>query len=280
MEPFETPASSDQTVVVTTKGQGKVECSLNGFWRGAIYHPGTGGMTPSGQTSRMRWQPHGSEEPLETLHLYVPTYFFAAAQDEYRRVGSPFREQPLNALSFFDPVILRIALSLEGAAKTGAPDLYAQSAAQFLATHLLSLQSGWPAPLEDKRRPGTLGDRRLAHVLEYMDVHYKEALSLDKLAEESGVSRFHFARLFKESLGVSPHRRLIQIRMDAAASLLGDTDLNIVEVALACGYQSAAHFTAAFQKHFTQTPTSYRQSIQSSVNGIINAEYAETHDLD
>ncbi len=276
IEPFETPASSDQLVVVATKGQGKVECFSDGFWRGAIYYPGTGGMTPSGQTSRLRWQPRGSEA-LETLHLYIPPHFFAGVQDEYRRVGAPFREQPLNALSFFDPIISRIALSLEEAAKNGAQDLYAQSAAQFLVTHLLSLQSGWPPASEDRRHPGTLGDRRLTYVLEYINVHYKEALSLDKLAEEAGVSRFHFVRLFKERIGVSPHRYLVGIRMDVAACLLGDTDLNILEVAFACGYQSAAHFTAAFQKHFAQTPTSYRQSVQNSVYGIINTECAKRH---
>ncbi len=257
VEPFETPAPYDQLVVVTTQGQGKVECFSGGFWRGAVYYPGTGGMTPSGQTSRLRWDPHGSEA-LKTLHLHVPNRFFVEAQDEYRRTGTLYRKRPLNALSFYDPVVLRVALSLADAAQMGAPDLYAQSAAQFLAVHLLSMQSGWPDISQDARRPGTLENRRLAHVLEYMNLHYKDALSLDTLAEEAGVSRFHFVRLFKEKVGFTPHRYLVKIRMEAAAALLRDTDLSVKEIAFACGYQSAAHFSAAFQKYFSQSPRLYR----------------------
>lgn len=259
MDAFDTTASPDQLVVVTTQGQGDVECFSDGFWQRASYYPGTGGMTPSGQTSRMRWYPRGPEA-LETLHLSIPTNFFAGAADEYRRLGSRAQEQPLNALSFFDPIVSQVARSLESAARAGAPDLYAQSAAQFLATHLLSLQSGWASIAQDTRRPGKLAARRLTHVLDYINVHYKEAISLDQLAKEAGVSRFHFARLFKEAFGVSPHQHLVQVRMDVAAFLLSTTESSVLEVALACGFQSAAHFTAAFQKHFSQTPSSYRES--------------------
>ena len=257
VEAFDTPASPDQLIVVATKGRGKVEGFSGGLWRGAAYYPGIGGMTPSGETSRMRWQPQGPGV-VETLHLSIPNYIFADAQDEYRRIGSLFRTQRLNALSFYDPVVLRVALSLADAAKTGMPELYAQAATQFLAVHLLSMQSGWPDLSQDKRSPGTLESRQLAHVLEYMNVHYKDALSLDKLAEEARVSRFHFVRLFKEKVGIPPHHYLIKIRMEAAAALLRDTDLSVMEIAFDCGYQSAAHFSAAFQKHFSQSPRLYR----------------------
>lgn len=257
VEAFDTQASQDQVVVVGTKGQGCVESFSNGFWKRTTYWPGTGGMTPSGETSRLRWRPQGPE-PLETLHLYIQPSVFMCAGDEYRRAGTPFREQPLNALSFCDPVVTQIALSVADAVKVGAPDLYAQSAAQFLAVHLLSQQSGWRSSSLDRRSPGTLGSRRLANILEYIDVHYKEPLSLERLAEEAGVSRFHFVRLFKERVGVTPHRYLIKIRMDAAASLLTGTNLSILDIALECGYQSQAHFSTAFQRHFSHSPSSYR----------------------
>lgn len=257
VEAFDTQASQDQVVVVGTRGQGYVESFSNGFWRGTTYRPGTGGMTPSGETNRLRWRPQGPE-PLETLHLYIPPSVFAGAVDEYRRAGTPFWEHPLNALSFYDPVITQIVLSVADAVKAGAPDLYAQSAAQFLAVHLLSQQSGWRSSSLDRRSPGTLGSRRLANILGYIDAHYKEPLSLDRLAEEAGVSRFHFVRLFKERVGITPHRYLIKIRMDAAASLLTGTNLSVLDIALECGYQSQAHFSTAFQSHFFHSPSSYR----------------------
>ena len=194
------------------------------------------------------------------LHLHIPTQFFEDAEEEYRRAGTPSGKWPLNALSFWDPVVSRVAFSLKNAAETGTPDFYAEAAALFLAAHLLSKQSGWAVP-PDNRSAGRLTDRRLARVLECMNVHYAEPLSLDRLAAEAGVSRFHFISLFRRSVGVTPHRHLVQLRMNAAAALLSNRGLSILEVALLCGYQSAAHFTAVFVQHYSQTPSQFRQNL-------------------
>ena len=129
-----------------------------------------------------------------------------------------------------------------------------------MVAHLLSEQNGWAA-FPDNRSPGRLTDRRLARVLEYINVHYAEPLSLDRLAAEAGVSRFHFVSLFKKNVGITPHRYLVQLRMTAAAALLRSRELSILEVALACGYRSAAHFTSTFMQYYSQTPSQYRQSL-------------------
>ncbi len=261
VEAFETRPTPDQLIVVVTEGCRDVQSFSGGRWRNAVYRPGSVSMTAGGQVDCLRWR-SVVPTPVESLHLYIPQHFFSAVRDEYRRAGAPERTQPLDALSFSDPVVSRVALSLADAIQNGVPDFYAQSAAQFLAAHLLSAQTGWPDPAQDRRRPGTLSGRRLAHVLEYLNAHYAEPLSLDHLAREACVSRFHFGRLFKERIGVTPHHYLVKIRLEAAASLLSDTDLSVLEVALSCGYGSAAHFTAAFRRRFFQTPILYRQSSQ------------------
>ncbi len=81
---------------------------------------------------------------------------------------------------------------------------------------------------------------------------------MNRLAEEAGVSPFHFVRLFREAMGVTPRRYLTKTRMEAAASLLADTDLSILDIALECGYQSQSHFSTAFQQHFSCPPSRYR----------------------
>ncbi len=260
VEAFETPITPDQLIVVVTGGCRNVESFSDGRWRKAVYQPSSVGMTTGGHADRLRWWSPASS--AESLHLYIPQHFFLGVQDEYKRAGASTRTQPLDSLSFSDPIISQVALSLADAVQSGAPDLYAQSAAQFVAAHLLSAQSGWPDPSQDRRTPGTISDRRLMPVLEYMSAHYAEPLSLDQLAREACVSRFHFGRLFKERVGVTPHHYLVKIRLDAAASLLRDTDTGILEIALACGYGSAAHFTAAFQKHFSQPPSLYRRNLR------------------
>ena len=261
LEIFDTLPSPDHFIGILTKGRSAIESYSRGAWRRAAYLPGYGGMTPGGHTSRLRWQSPQSTV-LETLHVYIPHYFLQAAQDERRRAGAAARTQSLDALSFSDPVISQVAIGLVDAVKTGAPDLYAEAAAQFLAAHLLSTHrpSGLP---NDAGRPGRLSDRRVARVLEYMNARYMEPLSLDQLAAEVCVSPFHFAQMFKKSVGVTPHRYLVNIRMNAASEMLGSTDGSILEIALACGYQNAAHFTAAFQKRFSQSPSAYRRNAQT-----------------
>ena len=264
VEAFETRPTPDQLIVVVTGGCREAESFSDGRWRKAVYRPGSVSMTTCGQVDRLRWRSL-TPDPAESLHLYIPQHFFSGAQDEYRRAGAPARTQPLDALSFSDPVVSRMAISLADAIQNGAPDLYAQSAAQFLAAHLLSAQTGWLDLPQDKRSPGMLSHRRLAHVLEYMNAHYAEPLCLDQLAREACISRFHFGRLFKERVGVTPHHYLVKIRLDAAASLLSGTDLSVLEIALSCGYGSAAHFTAAFGRRFFQTPSDYRRSLRGTL---------------
>jgi len=257
VEPFETAASPDQLVVLVTRGRGRIESFSRGLWRAAAYRPGVGGMTPGGQTSRLRWRSR-AHEAIETVHIFIPQQTIAATIDEYRRAGSACRTSPLDVLAFDDPAIMRVGLSLVDAIEVGAPDLYAQASAQFLATHLLSRQSRWPGGHGDDRQPGTLSDRRLERVLAYMDARYMEPLSLDDLAREAGVSRFHFVRFFRARVGVTPHRHVVRLRMDAAAALLAETDRSVEDIALACGYHTARHFAAAFRRHFSRTPSAYR----------------------
>jgi AraC family transcriptional regulator len=265
VEAFETRPTPDQLIVVVTGGCRDVECFSDGRWRKAVYRPGSVSLTTCGHADRLRWRSL-TPVPAESLHLYIPQHFFSSVREEYQRAGAPARAHPLNSLSFSDQVISQVALSVADAIQNGAPDLYAQSAAQFLAAHLLSAQSGWPDPSQDKRSPGKLSNRRLAHVLEYMNAYYAEPLSLDQLAREACVSRFHFGRLFKELVGVTPHRYLVKVRLDAAASLLNDTDLSVLDIAISCGYGSAAHFTAAFHRRFFQTPSSYRGNLRGAAS--------------
>ena len=255
VEPFEMSASPDHLIVLLTRGRCRVQSFSNGAWRAAESHPGTAGMTSGGKTSRLQWQ---SPAAFETVYIHIPQQTVAATIDEYRRAGSPYHTASPDALAFDDPAITRVCLSLREAIEIGAPNLYAQSATQFLATHLLSLQTRWPAAHLDDRRPGTIADRRVRRVIEYMEAKYREPLSLDELAGEAGVSRFHFVQLFRKQVGITPHRYVVHLRMHAAATMLTETDMGVLDIALACGYQSLGHFAAAFRRHFSTSPSDYR----------------------
>lgn len=255
--PFETAATPDQLLVLSLNGPSDLECFSAGRWRSSVRQAGSCGLTPGGATDRLRRRardPH----TIRTAHLFLPQAFFADAREQFRRAGTRCHDAQLNALAFRDPVVADVVLGLLGAVEAGVPDLYAQAAGQFLATHLLSRHSPWPDGTPDRRHPGLLTDRRLARVLEYMSAHHREPLALDRLAAEAGISKFHFVRLFKAATGETPHGYLVRLRMDAACQMLRDTDLTVAEVAAASSYASAAQFRAAFVRHAGCAPTAFR----------------------
>ena len=164
----------------------------------------------------------------------------------------------MSALAFQDPLIAQLVFALLRGMKAGALDLYAQAAAQTLALHLVSAHSPWLGCGQDGRDPGVIADRRLARVIEFMTLHLAESLSLERLATEAGVSKFHFTRLFRLATGSTPNAFLLQLRMEAACRMLSTTDLPIGDIAVRCGFARAEHFSAAFAKRLGQSPSTYR----------------------
>lgn len=261
LEQFDSPTYSEQVITVCKQGECEAESFSNGFWKKSVYGPGVGGMTPAGKTDRLRFRSKTSTH-IVAIEIYVPQFFFAAAAEEFRRIGTRFRDEPLNELGFSDPLVYRTAISLGNAVQAGAPNLYAESAAQFLATHLLSQHKLMMETVDETRNPGIITDRRLARVLEFMAAHYAQDLNLADLSSEAGISRFHFIHLFKKKFGITPHQHLIKLRMEAAAQLLTNTDLSLKEIGVRCGYQNTAHLPVVFQKHFGLTPAKYRKKSQ------------------
>ena len=203
-------------------------------------------MTPAGKTDRLRFRSKTSTH-VTAIEIHIPQFFLAAAAEEFRRIGTGFRDEPLNALGFRDPLIYQTAISLEEAMEAGMPNLYAESAAQFLATHLLSQNKRILKRVDETRNPGGISDRRLARVLEFMTAHYARDLNLAELSKEAGISRFHFIYLFKKRIGITPHQHLIKLRMEAAARLLTNTDLSLKEIGVRCGYQNTARLPSGFK---------------------------------
>lgn len=95
-------------------------------------------------------------------------------------------------------------------------------------------------------------------VTDHITTHLDGDLSLSELARITGVSVYHFARLFKEKSGFSPHQYVMQRRVDQAKQLLEDKQKNILEISLAVGFMNPAHFTTVFRKLVGMTPKAYR----------------------
>ena len=105
-----------------------------------------------------------------------------------------------------------------------------------------------------------------------MEANVSEPLSLDVLAREAGISRFYFIGLFRKALGTTSHKHLLELRTDGAASMLATGDHSVIEIALACGFQSSSHFAPVFKNKYREPPTSCRlRHRQDTVTGNTRA---------
>ncbi|VIO73045.1 Transposon Tn10 TetD protein [Bradyrhizobium ivorense] len=116
---------------------------------------------------------------------------------------------------------------------------------------------------------GRLDRRRLFRVLDYIDRHLEGDLTLDELASVACLSRFHFARAFKQSVGQSPHRYVIARRLERAEVLLTEGETSLVEIALSLRFSSQANFSRAFRQSTGMAPGQYRREVTASFD--INA---------
>ena len=87
-------------------------------------------------------------------------------------------------------------------------------------------------------------------------------LSVDRIADEVGISRVHLHRKMKELTGQTPHDFIRNIRMKKAASLLASGDMNVSEVMYACGFSNAASFSTVFKKMYGMSPREYMNEHQ------------------
>jgi len=136
--------------------------------------------------------------------------------------------------------------------------LYVDSLAQALTIRFLSLGERRPT-----RSSGTaiFPQQHLFRVQELIESRLEADLTLQELASEIGYSRSHFLRMFHATTGMTPHRYVLNRRIERARRLLGGADMSIADVAYCCGFSSQAHLTLAFRKVCGLTPGEYRREV-------------------
>lgn len=107
--------------------------------------------------------------------------------------------------------------------------------------------------------PTRIGVRhpKLAQVVQQMEANLEDPISPALLAEEAGMSTRQLERLFRRYLNRSPKRYYMEIRLQKARNLLMQTEMSVINVALACGFSSPSHFSKCYRAHYQTTP--YRE---------------------
>lgn len=255
-EQFVTSPSPDLLLVLVTTGRYRIESRHGSSWRRADYHPGSVGVTSPGNVGVLRWR-GGIEQPMESLHLRLSADLLSGTLAAF---GLPPRTvESFDTLSLEDRLVGAVAATVAGALADGAAALYADSLAQTLATHLVyrTVPGGHRAQPQAPER--ALDARSLRRVTEYMRAHLSEEVALDDLAGQANLSKFHFLRLFSRTTGLTPHRYLVRMRLQAASVLLRSTGQTVRQISMACGYRSAGQFSSAFRREYGTSPNTYRR---------------------
>ena len=113
---------------------------------------------------------------------------------------------------------------------------------------------------------------RVRRTLEYIESHLDEDISLDALARQACLSKYHFHRLFRQAVGEPVHRYIRKRRMEHAARELAETDRPIIEIALNCRYASQEAFSRAFERVYALTPGRYRRSFVSGRRNVVRMD--------
>ena len=128
-------------------------------------------------------------------------------------------------------------------------------------TEILIIRLMRSTPLSVPTEPQTAAaNRQCAAVRRYIDLHYKQPLTLELLAEEAHMSKYYLSHAFKREYGVSPINYMISRRIEESKYLLAETDLSTSQIAQLLGFSSLSYFSQVFRRSQEVSPTEYRQN--------------------
>jgi len=107
------------------------------------------------------------------------------------------------------------------------------------------------------------GNRQCASVKRYIDLHFKEALTLEQLAEDAHMNKYYLSHAFKREYSISPINYMVTKRIEESKYLLAETDLSMSQIAQLLGFSSLSYFSQVFRRTQATTPMEYRQSTKN-----------------
>ena len=232
----------------------RVENFRDGEHRDFHFRPHEIIITPAGMASGWRW--HSRSKVIVITLDPEKLERFAHTELGVLLTSVQLREQP----QFTDPDLCQAGVLLKDALECRelGSDIVFESLARIFLVKLIQRYG-------ERREVPEIGSgftaQRYKRVLDHVAEHYGRTLAVEELAREAGLSPSHFSRLFKETLGQSPHRFVMDYRVEQARKMLADPDLPLITIALRCGFSDQAHFSRTFKQHQGATPTAYRAAL-------------------
>lgn len=226
---------------------------LDGKLKREVRHPGNIAIIPAGIAHRCNW--NGTVE--FTILAIEPALLQQVGQDfvhpDRIELMPRFMDQS-------DDLIQAICLTLREELKSSkiGGGLLIDSLKTTLAIHLL--RNYCTVQLKLANYPTGLSQSRLQQVREYIHEHLHQDLKLVELSAIVQLSPYHFLRLFKQQMGITPHQYILQCRIEKAQFLLQHTELSVAEIATRTGFCDQSHLTRCFKRLVGVTPKQLLQA--------------------
>ncbi|MFM0740157.1 AraC family transcriptional regulator [Paraburkholderia xenovorans] len=193
--------------------------------------------------------------PCRVMHLFIAPALLSRRYDE---AEGQLARPDLSSQSpriFRDIAIERLALALQDANPLADTfgRMYADSVCDAIVARLLARRADGAA---SKSAP--LPRWRLRRAIDFIEANLANPIGLAEVAASTGLTRMHFAAQFRSTTGFSPHAYLLRRRLDHAQMLLRSSEFSVLNVALSCGFNSHAHFTAVFKRMLGEPPNVWR----------------------
>jgi AraC family transcriptional regulator len=256
---FLVPATPEPHISCALRGMAEFwERDVGGAWITREIRTGNLFVTRSVTPYEVRFESPPGEE-LETLSLHIAVEPFLAALAA-RYSGKANRVEVVD-FAGRDEVLWPICLTCAELLAARVPGKSPRVAAltQLFAAHLVEKYTQVAAKTPAVR--GGLPIRQLRKVEDHVAAHLEEEISVELLAGLVELSPSHFAHVFKESTGMTPHQFITRQRITRAQQLIRETSRNLIEVGLEVGYTSPSHFAQVFRRVVGVTPTGFRSSL-------------------
>jgi AraC family transcriptional regulator len=246
------------TIAINTGRPFRLESSVEGRENCAWMTSGAIKIVEAGPRSRWRWD---RGDPIEMLHLSV-----SAAQLHARARELEVGREPelITQVGFEDLHLLRLANAfvdeLHELRPTATGSLMSDALRIELLLRLLGAHSSLAGMSAIRLPAHRLGMNTLRRLDEFIDAHLGDDIGIADLAVVAGVSRFHFARMFKATTGMTPYHYVLEQRTERARALLRRSALSIRDVAIVTGFADQSHLTRHVKRRYGVTPRAYRAS--------------------
>ena len=198
-------------------------------------------------------------DSLTFVHLYyTEQHLQRVAEQVWDREPSQITLNPQSFVA--DPQIAMIYrhFLLNGAWQNRENHLQMSTATTLLLNHLIKNYSHTEWQVTEVK--GGLSPYSLKQLLEWIDQHIQQSLTLSDLAEQTQLSEYHFAHMFKQSMHMPPHQYVMQRRLELAHQALQHTSANMTDISEQYGFSSSSHFSHRFKKYFGYSPSQMRKS--------------------